>query len=212
MNTLPNYNLKRWLARLVVAVAALLLAACTSVTPAFTPEQAVAQVVLHSPRQDVVVDVASVKALQRLDVAGKTFVVVANNQQAGDHLETCLGLYEARRSPLIGWVSGSGGGGCSGQIAGNPEPPQPMEVGGGSQSSGDPSEPDICTTYGKVNQPDIVTVRVTWNDGQVQEVPVVNGSYAAIRVGQFSMTHVDGLNEKGEPVFQFDQATGPVKQ
>ena len=216
MNTLPSYNPERAVrARLtpilILGLLSLALAACSAIPLGFTPEQAVIQNVASNRRPNAFVDVASVKALQRLELAGQTFVIVSNRQQANGHIEDCLWLFEARKSPLGGWESGSGGGSCSSQTGGDPAPQQPLDVGGGAQTSS-PPDTGVCYTYGMVRQADIVKVRVTWKDGQVQEVPVVNASYAAIRAGQFNMAQVEGLNEKGEAVYKFNQATGPVKQ
>lgn len=208
MNTSPNYSPKHRLFLTVLALAALLLAACTSVAQAFTPEQAVAQAVLHSPRPAVVVDVASVKALHRLSLAGKTYVVISNNQQAEGRLETCLWLFEARKSPLGGWVSSTGGGGCSSA----PASIQPLEVFGGSHSGQGDSNPGVSYTYGRVNQADIVNVRVTWNDQQVGEAPVMNASYATIRVGASQAILVEGLNAQGNVVYHFASENPPGKQ
>ena len=217
MNTSPSYNPERsgraWLKPiLILGLLSLALAACSGIALSFSPEQAVMQGVLNNPRPNAVVDATSVKALQRLEAAGKTFVIVSNQQQADGHIEDCLWLMEARRSPILGWVSGSGGGSCSGQVGGDPAPREPLSVGSGTMSGDSATDPGISQTYGKVNQDDIVKVRVTWSDGQVQEVAVVHASYAAIRAGKFNMTRVEGLNEKDEAVYQFNRATGPVKQ
>lgn len=216
VNTFPSYNPERsaraWLLPIILlGLLSLTLAACSAIPVGFTPEQAVMQGVANSPRPNAFVDRDSVKALQRLEFGGMTFVMVSSRQQADGHFEDCLWLFEARKSPIGGWESGSGGGNCSTQTGGDPAPQQPLDVGGGAQTSSPPDK-GVCYTYGVVRQPDIVKVRVTWKDGQVQEVPVVNASYAAIRAGQFNMSRVDGLNEKGESVYQFNQATGPVEK
>lgn len=215
MHTLPSYNPERaahaWLkAILLLGLLSLFLVACSTTPLAFTPEQAVIQNVANN--RHAVVDASSVKALQHLELAGQTFVMVSNREQANGLINDCLWFFEARKSPLGGWVSGSGVGSCEGQMGVDLAAQPPLDVGGGTMSNGSAADPGICTAYGKVNHADIVKVRVTWNDGQVQEVPVMNASYAAIRAGQFNMTLVEGLNEKGEAVYQFNQATGPVKQ
>lgn len=190
----------------------LLLSACAVNNSmwSFTPEQAVSQSISRANRPGVVVDPSSIKVLQRVNVGGKTFVVLTSSQRVEGRVEQCTWLYEVRQSAFGSWESGSGGGGCSEQVAGNEA--QPLEVGGGSQSDGS-TDPGVCYAYGQVNQKDIVKVRVTWKDQMVQEVPVVNASYVSIRAGNIGFDRIEGLNEKGDVVFQHqDPGAAPGKQ
>ncbi len=91
--------------------------------------------------------------------------------------------------------------GCSGIVNGQPEPERPVESGGGQTGSSEPSDPGYSFAFGKVNQPDIIKIRVTWIDGKQAEASLVNSSYLFVRAGQGADHKVEGLNDQGNIVF-----------
>lgn len=184
----------------VLLLFSLLLTACSpgAPMPALTPEQAAIQAFTRTNRVGVVVDQASIKVLQRVDALGKTFVIITNNHQDQAKIYSCIWLYEAHKAELGSWRLGSGGGGCSEQALARK---QPIQIAGGTQGGTNPADPGICYAFGLVNQKDIARVRVTWEDGQVQEVPVMNSSYVSLRAGNISTTRIEGQNQQGKIVF-----------
>ncbi len=63
-----------------------------------------------------------------------------------------------------------------------------------------------------VYKPEIVKIVVTWDDGQINEVDVVNQSYMAYRLGLFQMKRVDGLDQSGQVVYTVPVNTAPEKE
>ncbi len=200
---------------------ALSLSACggDSLPMAFSPQQAAIQMAnnaMGGPQHQSFVIPESIFVHQTQELNGHTFVLLSFNRNAeGGRLEECTMMYEVRKT-FVGWTPGSGGGGCAGRIGGSQEPdPKPaMEVGGGSNSGGgfNSNEPGFSDVNGVVNNNEIIKVRITWDDNQVQEVEVINGSYLALRVGKFHWTKVEGLGADANVLFSNGPIIGPKKQ
>jgi hypothetical protein len=132
--------------------------------------------------------------LQSQESGDSTLVLVKFLQSQGPEQQECLFLYQMRRGPA-GWQSDGGGGACS-PTGGVQEP---VEISAGTQSGSD--RPPLSEVDGLIRDPRIVTIEVTWDDGEVQQVPVINGSYLAWREALSSPLIVRGLAEQGEVVF-----------
>jgi len=174
----------------------LLLSACSQMLN-FTPERAAIQEVLRSSEANLPVDPDSVQVLQTLAQGENTLVLVAFQRERATALpDECLFMYEMHRS-VLGWVAGSGGGGC-GPIGGGG---QPLDVGSGAHRSDELASSHVT---GLVRDPLIASVEVTWDDGEVQQVPVVNGSYLAWREGVSSPVQVSGLDAQDQVIYTSD--------
>lgn len=169
----------------------------------FSPEQMAVRQAVESGPPDGIVDTETIQVLQTVEMNGKIFVMVSFNETVKNRKDECLFVYGFERSPLCAWVTSSGGGGCSGQVGGDPAPAQPISQIGLNMSSGGgkPTDPGYSSIRGLVNSDVIVTVRITWKDNTVQEVEVINGSFLAVRAGQVDWIDVEGLNQNGAVVY-----------
>jgi hypothetical protein len=179
---------------------------------AFSPEQAAVQGAVAMMQNPGIIDQSSIVVRQTVSINDKTFVMVSYERSIEGRQEKCTSMHEVRKSPFGSWYSGSGGGGCSGQIGGPPEPLAGLEMGGGSSGSSSPTDPGYSYVYGLVHQEDIASARVTWDDETTMEGPVVNGSYIVIRTGTVQYRKVEGLNAEGEVVFGSELGIAPGKQ
>jgi hypothetical protein len=178
---------------LISVTIVLLLSACGSMLN-FTPERAAVQEVLRFGEPNLPVDPDSVQVLQTQAQGEMTLVLVAFQRGRGAAFpDECLAIHEVRRTAL-GWMTGSGGTGC-GPIGGTGGS---LDVGSGAHRS---NESASSHTFGLVRDPLIATVEVTWDDGQVQQVPVVNSSYLVWREGVSSPAFVTGLNANDQEIF-----------
>ncbi|HEX6302705.1 MAG TPA: hypothetical protein VFZ76_00835 [Anaerolineales bacterium] len=184
----------------------LLVAGCRGMLN-FSPERAVVQEILSGNSFGMRAVPDTVQVLQTKELEGTTFVQVAF--QAVDEQnrrQDCLFVYEARSSPT-GFASGGGGGGCS---FGGPRENAPISVTRGSSSG---AGVDYTEVDGFVYQPEIVSVEVTWEDGETQTVDVVNGAYLALRSGIQDVTQIRALDAGGEVVYEYESpAAAPGKQ
>lgn len=176
------------------------LSACVPLIGGTSPQQVVLQEINRSMEKQAALDNNSVQVRQTVDFQGKAFVFVTFDRQIEGRHESCEWVYSTQKTRWGTWVPSSGGGGCSGQISGPPQPATPLSMGGGT-SSGGPNDPGYSEVYGVANHKDIVRVRVTWEDEKMQEVELVNGSYMAIREGSHQWNTVEGLDAAGNLVF-----------
>jgi hypothetical protein len=176
---------------LVALVALLFLGGC-SLT--FSPEQAAIQTVLESqirPQPNP----STVRVLQ--SQPWEDGVVVLLTYQAVDQsggVFECLSMYQTQRS-ILGWMGGSGGGGCG--PAGGDD--QPLGIGAGQQRGSQGI--GLSHVRGLVYNEDISMVDVVWDDGESQRVEVVNNSYLALRAGAHTWAELQALNANGEVVY-----------
>jgi hypothetical protein len=185
---------------------------------AATPEAAALQTVINSPAvmPNFQVDVASASVRQSIQFMDHFLVMVGfqgvqlgNDAMPGQ--QRCLFTYQVLRTRLGGWATGSGGGSCT--VAVNPNSgPEPMSIGASNYGGNNPADPGYSTVDGEVNQQDIINVIVTWEDNQVQNASVINGTFIAPRQGQHQMKQVDGLNEAGQVVYSSQPHIAPGKQ
>ena len=182
---------------LLELLSALLLAGCQSLMT-FTPEQAALQNARdYDLGNDYTLDSNSVQVLQSLRLQDSTLVLVSFQENRRGSRMQCLFHFETHRTSIGTWVSGSGGGGCS--MAGQDQ--TPLEVGVGKSMNSQPGRLDYTEVNGFVNQEDIQSVKVTWQDGETQQVEVVNGTYLAARVGSQEIEKIEGLDASGGLVY-----------
>jgi hypothetical protein len=175
--------------------ALLLLAAC-NVT--FSPEQAVLQSVLDSP-SDTQVNPATVRILQTKPWEGGQVAQVAFQEiDPGGQIYQCLYMYELQQS-VLGWRTGGGGGGC-GPVGGSGEA---IGIGAGQHSGVERMA--LSHVDGLVYDPNVRTIEIIWDDGESQQVEVVNGAYLALRAGEHEYTEVRARNAAGEVVYTHEQ-------
>jgi hypothetical protein len=192
----------------VTLVLALLMGGCTLGEISYSPQAAAIRGLTDGNNPMGLIDQSSLLVRQSAAMGSKVFVMVSFSEKVENRLDKCLFVQETERSGVGAWILRGGGGGCSGT---EEPPPAPFEVGTGMSGGSGPNDPGYCWAYGLVNQADIIKVRVTWNDGQQQEVAVINSSYLAIRAGEFGLQNIEGLNTSGEVVYRFEQQAAPGK-
>jgi hypothetical protein len=192
-----NFIQKSSLLFLLAFLSVLLLAGCQSLM-AFTPEQAAMQNALdYDLGSDYTLDPNSIRVLQSQRLQDSTLVLVSFQENRQGSRMQCLFHFETHRVPIGTWVSGSGGGGCSSADQGR----TPLEVGMGKSMNSQPGRLNYIEVDGFVNQEDIQTVKVTWQDGETQQVEVVNGTYLAARAGSQEIEKIEGLDASGQVVY-----------
>ncbi len=209
---------------LVLALLGILFSGCRSfgsgpVGPgSANPEAAAVQTVIQSNGTvaNFQLEANSVTVRQTIPVDDHFVVVVSFRglmpmNDPGGGPQRCLFSYQVLRARLGGWVTGNGGGSCTSVSLENGNP-APVTMGGSTSSGSDLGNVFYSSVEGEVNQNDIVTIQVSWNDGKVDTVPVVNGTYFTIRRGQFQMAKVDGLNEAGEVLYTSQPQAAPGKE
>jgi hypothetical protein len=192
-----NFIQKSSLLFLLAFLSVLLLAGCQSLM-AFTPEQAAMQNALdYDLGSDYTLDPNSIRVLQSQRLQDSTLVLVSFQENRQGSRMQCLFHFETHRVPIGTWVSGSGGGGCSSAD----QDRTPLEVGMGKSMNSQPGRLNYIEVDGFVNQEDIQTVKVTWQDGETQQVEVVNGTYLAARAGSQEIEKIEGLDASGQVVY-----------
>lgn len=180
----------------LVFLGALMLAACSRGL-GMTPESVVlGQLEAREDNMLGRVRMESVEVLQTIPFNDAKIVLASYITAGPQSGETqCLDLYETHRQAL-GWRVMGGGGGCG------TDPSRPISL--GLHTAGGGSGLIFTAAYGRVFDPQVDRVAVTFADGQRQEVPAANGSYAALRTGQWAVQQVDALNASGETIYTFE--------
>jgi len=182
---------------LLLLLSGLLAAGCQSLM-AFTPEQAAVQNILdYNGGGDFALDPNSIRVMQSQKLQDSVIVLVAFQGTQQGSPQQCLFHYEAHQATLGTWAGGNGGGGCS--MAGQDQ--NPLEVGMGKIMGTQPGVLNYTEVDGFVNQEDIRTVKVTWQDGETQQVDVINGTYLAARAGSQEIEKIEGLDASGQVVY-----------
>lgn len=203
-----NQLLKKFLF-LIAFLLLLAMPACGSI--AFSPEQAAINAATDSTDSNVSLVDNSLVVHQSVKARDDLYVVIMTYKQvranSGD--ETCLYTYEITKLGP-GWGPKSGGGSCwtQDQVAGLPED---IQYGSSQSSTDQPGDTGFSETYGLVSNPEIVKVRVNWNDGQQEETAVSESTFVVYRFGLFEMTSLVGLNEKGEVIYSSNPRVDPGK-
>ena len=169
------------------------LAACST---AYTPDQAA--------HVDLVNNFNAVEETIRIHQTQpwkNNMVVMASFQSVDQNqLSSCEAVFEMEQRG-IGWRVGGSGVGCS-------SPPAADAVTYGSGTQGVPPNA-LSYAHGLVKLTEGKSVDITWQDGEVQRVPVVNGSYLALRSGSFQMIRkvevLDNLQEVISTITIFEE-------
>jgi hypothetical protein len=200
-------------ATLTLLVQTMVLLGCAPGMITFSPQQVAIQALTQQQSPNTVIDQASILVRQTVNMDQKSFVLISYSQVEGIRRDKCLTMFQLGRGGPGGWRPNSSGGGCSGTLPGGDPPPEPaMEVVGGGRSSGSaPLDPVYSNVNGLVNQAEISKVRITWADGQVQEINVINGSYLAVRAGNLEYQKVEGLNAAGGILYSNEPQVAPGK-
>jgi hypothetical protein len=181
---------------LVTVLALLLLSGCSMT---FSPEQAAIRAALES-RMQVQPDPATVRILQSQPWGDSVMILLSYRavDQSGQ-LSECLMMYETQRN-MLGWIAGSGGGGCG------PAGGDDQALGIGAGQHGDSNGVGLSHVTGLVYDDNISMVEVVWDDGESQRVEVVNNSYLALRAGRHMWAQLQGVNEDGEVISTHENA------
>jgi hypothetical protein len=188
----PREYGSRTLATILVS-AVVMLPACT-----LSPEQAAVRAVLEEPRT-MRVRPTTIQVLQTQSWGEEVNVLVKFQAiEESGQFSQCLFLYEAHEAAAAGWVVSSGGGGC-GPVGGSGDP---IDIGAGQHSGA--GRPAISHVKGRVHKADVRSIQVTWDDGELQRVDVINGSYLALRGGLHEYAQIQALDEGGEAVYTYE--------
>lgn len=204
---MTSFNKDRTRQSLLGALMLFFLSACQGVLN-FSPESAaVSEALRQHEHSSILVDPETVQVTQTQALGDKVFVQVASRATHGESPPRegrCLFVYETQKTP-IGYSAGSGGGGCS---SGDTEA-EPFEVGMGNNRSQDGS---FSYVYGYVNDPEIATMDIVWEDEQANQVDVTNGTYLFTREGNHGGVVITGLDEQGEAVHVWDRPDPEAKE
>ena len=153
---------------LLLSFLTIVLTACLPGGTTFSPERAVTQELIQN--HSAVLETIHIHQNQ-LWHGNKIFLVsftsIEQNQKYG-----CEGVFELVPA-TISWRMSSSGIGCS-----SPPNTDPITYGSGTQGMA----PDgYSYSYGLITLSEAKWVLVTWDDGVDQRIPVINGSYLALR-------------------------------
>lgn len=186
---------------LILFLLASLLAGCGGVGG--SAEKAAADYVINMKSDEAVNDPRSIEILQTQSFEDSTYVVLSYRRKYAGNDETCLVLYETHRELFRGWVSTGGGGACATQE--DEAAADVLRFSGGTSFRREQNKPPVSHALGKVSDPAIVKVDITWEDGQVQQAQVVNNSVLAMRTGEAQVRNAVGLDQEDEVIFTFNR-------
>ncbi len=194
-----------WKILLIFMIFSGMLAGCAAGGVAYSPQEATLRNVNAGDIPGLVVDANSVQVRASMKMDNRVFVMASYSGRIDNQPNKCVAVYENQRSVIGTWFSSSSGSGCSGVQGGEEPPPAPFESNGGSTGS-NPNNPmsGYSYAYGLVNQAEITKIRVTWADGQQQEVGVTNGSFLAVHTGVTQQRKIEGINDKDEVLHTID--------
>jgi hypothetical protein len=152
---------------------------------------------------------------QTIESETKTFVLLTYQQKQEGREDKCIHMAATIRNRFGLWAVDSSGGGCTGRVGGGSslEPEQPLEISSGNSGRNSPTDPGYSYVDGLVHDENIHSVRITWDDGTIQEMDVINGSLLAVQAGVMNYQAIEGLNADGDAIFltQFG-VTAPGKE
>ncbi len=179
----------------ITALSLLMMAGCQGIS-SLSADEAAKRQILNRPAVGEVIDPASITALQRQTFEGSTYGVLSYKSVWDGQRQDCLRMIGMRPDLLAGWKLVSSTGSCIQIGTGTANTDQLLEIFSGTDSRADQKKPDISRAFGKVNDNAIVKVRIVWQDGQSQEVQVVNSSYIAIRTGKAQLKTAEGFDSE----------------
>lgn len=120
--------------------------------------------------------------------------------------QDCLFVYQATHKGMQ-WLAGRGGGGC-GPAGGAGDP---IRVGTGRHSSR--TDGAWSHVSGTVYDPSVSAAHVTWEDGQEQQMSLVQGHFVVVRAGTHDVERVDALDADGATILTHERdPIAPGKQ
>jgi len=195
--------MKKWISFLVL----LLLSACgISVSP-----ESAAVKMFPLTTASMQVDQDTLELRQTIEAEDGSAIVMLSFQGVLPEMGpvTCLYTYQIFHS-LIGWRAANGGGACQQDQPKFQE--QDLDVQIGYLIGQPPLDAGYGHVYGYVHNTDIVKVQIIWDDDDVTEVDVVNGTYLAIRNTQLAVKSVVGLSEQGQEIYTYFPIGSSVRQ
>lgn len=179
---------------------------------AFSPETVAVNGLRNNPLPNFVLEPNSVQALQSISLPNATFVLLSYAGKTKDtgESQTCLWTYQIQRNFLGALQGGSGGGSC----AVEPSDPNetPISITWGQGTVGGPVNSSYSDVSGKVFRGDVRQIRVTWSDGMVQPLSVIQKSYMSVRAGMFEMQQIDVFDPEMKLVYTFNPKADSQKK
>jgi hypothetical protein len=167
----------------------------------FSPEQAIVQELLTENHMGKTVP-ESIQILQKRDFDERVLVMVAFQKIQDDgRVDDCIYVFEPARR-IGSWRAGGGSGGCRSGPAAKPA----VELGAGTSSS---DRGAYSYAYGTVNLPEVTTIEVTWDDGEVQKELVINGSFFIYRNAAADIQQLQAFNTDNQVVYLHEDS-GPA--
>ena len=165
---------------------------------AASPQAAATRALMEGSTKGMVVDQMTLEVSQTLDIDPNQSIVVLAFQAADSRHGpvTCLYTYQTLRR-WYGWTAANGGGSCRPDI---PEQQQEFNIFSGHYSGALPKDPGYTQVYGYIDNPHIVKVRITWDDNQVTEATVINGTAISVRSGGWMMKFAEGLDQQDQVI------------
>lgn len=194
---------------ITLLVIAVLVSGCGGMV--FSPAEAAIRHTMDTPLPEFTVNPNSIQVLQQVELGNVVIVLVKfSGTRASTGQEECLFTHGVERTWMGTYQGGGGGGGCSSQP---PDPEtQPISIMSGKSSGRDIGDPGYSEVSGEVFRDDVTSVIVTWSDGKVEQVDVINGTYLTAREGQFDRSKIEAINADGEVVYTDEMRIAPGKQ
>jgi hypothetical protein len=177
---------------LVLSAVLILLTSCSGIMN-FTPERAVLQDLMATPRIWNV-DPDTVQILQTLETEERTLVMISFMSKRDGRIEDCTAVFETSKKFGF-WRAFGSGGGC---ISGPRQDGQVIEAGSGSHMS---NERAFSYAYGRVLSQEVAYIDVTWEDDTVIRGEPVNNSYLVYQEGQGRIKKIEAFDILGASLF-----------
>ena len=169
----------------------------------FSPDRAAVEELITNSPVSLEIHPETIRVLQLLESEQGIMVLTTYLATSeSDQMNECLSLYKTAKVSQ-GWSAYAQGSNCWPAALIDQES---IRVSMGQNSTGVSSWSDVS---GLVYDPLIKSIEVIWDDGTIQDLDIVKGSYLAVRSGQYSVQFVHALNEAGELVYSY-QKTNPA--
>ncbi|MFO7624107.1 MAG: hypothetical protein R6V73_07130 [Anaerolineales bacterium] len=165
----------------------------------FSPDRAAVEELITNSPVSLEIHPETIRVLQLLESEQGIMVLttyLATNES--NQINECLSLYKTAKVSQ-GWTAYGQGLSCWPAALIDQEP---IRVTMGQNSTGESSSSDVS---GLVFDPQIMSIEVIWDDGTIQDLEIVKGSYLAVRSGQYSVQFVHAFDEAGELVYSYEE-------
>ncbi len=184
---------------LLLSLVLALLAGCQD-RGEVSPEDAAALQLIRMEQPDVVIDPNSIDFLQSQELDGRVYVLYTYNRNWNGRNQQCLAVTDTYQNLFSGWFAENGSASCPERDLEGVQATGVIDTFGGTFFHQGKQDMEHTFASGRVNQPEIVRVRVAWDDGLAQEAAVEQGAFLAIRSGEASIKAAVGLNEAGNEI------------